>query len=180
MIEKVKKRSGRTEKFSRHKLLKSVHAALHWARKGNAALEEKITAAVTKKLKKKTADTEDIRKAVCSVLKKNRHHEVCDFYSLVWLHEKPAGIKAVIKRDGTREKFSPEKLFRSVQKGFKQSGARDGQVLQKVMHDILRILERRYRGKDVHAENIKEAVEFVLMKRRLSRVAKHYILYRYM
>ena len=183
MIEKVKKRNRRKEKFSRHKLLSSIHHAMHFAGIRSRKLEEKIAEDVIKRLsagKRKTADTEDIRKAVCASLNKNRMHKVCDFYSLVWLHAKPTRIRSVIKRDGRKEKFSAMKLFKSVQKSCKHAGAKDGKLLQKIMQDVLKILAKRYKGKDVPVEAIKETAEYVMVKHKLPKVAKRYILYRYM
>lgn len=180
MTEKVKKRNGRTEKFSRHKLLQSLHHALRMARRKDAALEERITEVVIRRLKhRKVINAEDIRKNVCTVLRKNRHHEICDYYELVWLHSRPVRIKAVIKRSGRKERFSPEKLFRSVLKSFKHAGVEDGLMLQKAVQDILKLLRNRYAGKEVHTEAIRELTELVLMRRKLPVVAKRYVLYRY-
>ncbi len=181
MAEKVKKRNGKREKFNKHKLLHSIHHAMHMAGISNATFEEKIASDVINRLKKKkVVDTEDIRKTVCYALRKDKHHKVCDYYELVWLHAKPVKIKGVIKRDGRNEKFSPEKLFKSVQKSFKQAGIQDGKALQKVMQDVLSALGKKYTNKHVPIENIKETVEFYLVRRRFPEVAKRYMLYRYM
>src|SRR3989338_8905858 len=143
-MEQVRKRSGRVEKFSRRKLLESLHAALHWAGISDMELEEKLTADVVYQLKRKTVSREDIRSAVCASLKKEKHHQACDFYSLVWLHAKPVKIRSVIKRHGSRERFSPEKLFKSVQKAFKHSRMNDGKLLELVVRDALAMLGRKY------------------------------------
>lgn len=181
MAEKVKKRSGKREKFSRHKLLHSIHHAMHMAGISDIALEERIAGDVMNRLKKKKlVDTEDIRKTVCYALRKDNHHRVCDYYELVWLHAKPVRIKGVIKRDGRKEKFSPEKLFKSVQKTFKLAGTQDGLKLQKAMQDILSIIGKKYKNEYVSAENMKEIVGYVLVKRKLYGVARRYIQYRYM
>lgn len=180
-MEKVRKRKGKIEKFRKHKLWKSIHLSMRRTGVDNKQLEEKVTDDVVKHLKrKKTATSEDIRNAVCVVLKKNKHHEVCDFYSLVWLHAKPVKIKGVIKRSGRKEKFSPEKLFKSVQKSFSNAHVHDGRKLENVTCDILVRLNSRYKGKDVSVEDIRDFIELSLMKHKLDNVAKHYILHRYM
>ena len=180
-IEKVKKRSGKTEKFSRHKLLKSIHMSMHRIGIDDKHLEEKITDGVIKHLKhRRVADAENIRSAVCFVLRKNKHHNVCDFYSLVWLHAKPVKIRNVIKRSGRKEKFSPEKLFKSIQKSFKSSHIHDGLLLESVTREIIYKLGKRYKGKEVETEDIRNFAEYVLKKRKLGNVAKHYIMHRYM
>ena len=176
MAERVKKRDGSVEKFDRKKLLKSIHVSMQ--RKNNPHLEEKITNDVMKQLKKKTVSVENIRSAVCVVLRKNKHHEVCDFYSMVWLHAKPVKIRYVIKRNGKKEKFSPEKLFKSVQKSFKSAHEEGG--LEAVMKEVLERLNKHHKGKDVESSEIKDMVEYVLVKRKLLNVSKHYIVYRYM
>ncbi len=181
MIEKVKKRTGKVEKFSRNKLLRSIHMSMHRVGIDDRHLEEKIADGVIKHLKhRRIADTENVRSAVCSVLKQNRHHEVCDFYSLIWLHAKPVKIKNVIKRNGRREKFSPEKLFKSVQKSFKSAHVHDGLILESVTREIIYRLGKRYKSKDVAVEDIRDFVEYILIKRKLGNAAKHYIMHRYM
>jgi len=181
MIERVKKRNGRIEKFSRQKILRSIRISLHMMGKESLKLEEKITDDVINRLKtKKSVDTEDIRKSVCSALRKNKHHDVCDFYSLVWLHAKPVKIRYVIKRHGGKEKFSPEKLFKSVQKSFNHAHVKDGKRLQDTVNHIFLLLNKKYSNKDIETTEIKDIVEYVLVKRKLDNVAKHYIMYRYM
>lgn len=181
MIEKVKKRNGRIEKFQRHKLLKSIHESLDWAGINDMELEDKLADKAMKSIhEKKIIDTEDIRNAVCLALKKNKHHEVCDFYSLVWLHAKPAKIRYVIKRHGDNERFSPEKLFKSVQKSFKHAHVKDGKRLQDAINDILAFINKKSGGKYIESYEIKEIVEYVLVKRNLGKVAKAYVMYKYM
>ena len=181
MIQKVIKRNGKIEKFSRRKLLKSIHISMHRIGIDDKKLEEKITDGMIKHLqRKRIVDTEDIRSAVCFVLRKNKHHNVCDFYSLVWLHAKPVKIKNVIKRSGRKEKFSPEKLFKSVQKSFKSAHIHDGLLLESVTREIIYKIGKRYRSKEVETEDIRNFAEYVLIKRKLGNVAKHYIMHRYM
>ncbi len=181
MIEKVKKRTGRIENFNRNKVLSSIHKSMQQAGIKNLNLEEKITNDVINKLKRKrVVSVEDIRKAVCHVLKKNKRHRVCDFYSLVWLHAKPVKIIYVIKRDGRKEKFSPEKLFKSVQKSFDRAYVKDGKTLGSVVKEALETLNKRYKDKYVASDEIKDIVEYVLLKRKLPEVAKQYVIYRYM
>lgn len=181
MIQKVIKRNGRVEKFSRRKLLKSIHISMHRIGIDDKHLEEKITDGIVHHLRrKKIVDTEGIRSAVCTVLKRKKHHEVCDFYSLVWLHTKPVKIKNVIKRDGRKQKFSPEKLFKSIQKAFAHEHIHDGLLLESVTREAIYKLGKRYKSKDVTTQEVRDFVEYVLLRRKLTKVAKQYIIHRYM
>jgi transcriptional regulator NrdR family protein len=181
MIERIKKRNGKVEKFSRHKLLRSVQISLQSAGTDYAKIEEKIAdTAIAKLGRKRTVDTEDIRDAVCYALKRHNRHEACDFYSLVWLHAKPVKIKYVLKRHGRKEKFSIEKLFRSVKKAFAGAHVKDGRVLQFVMKDVINLLNKQPTNKVMQTAEIRDLVEYVLVKRGLDNVARHYIMYRYM
>ncbi len=176
---KIKKRNGTVEKFSRHKLLQSLHNSMRHANIHNSHLENEITDEVIRSLKRKTVTSEDIRKAMCSALKRNNHHEICDYYSLVWLHAKPTKIRNVIKRNGQREKFSPEKLFKSVQKTFKNSHVRDDRKLELVAREILNALGKKYKNKNITTNEIMDIADYVLVKRKLNSIAKHYVMYRY-
>ena len=181
MIEKVKKRNGKVEKFSHQKLINSIDLAMHISGRQNKDLSHKVAHDTTKILegkRKQTVTSEDIRKSVCTALKKDKHHDVCEFFSLVWLHSKPTKIRHVVKRDGRKERFSSEKLFKSVQKSFRHSGINDQRELLKTTQQILETLRRQYANKEVHSENIKLATEYVLTK-RAPKAARHYVLYRY-
>lgn len=87
-------------------------------------------------------------------------------------------IKYVVKRSGRREKFSAGKLFISVQKAFRNAYVHDNRKLESVMQDVLRQLSRR-KKRDIRSDEIKDITEYVLLRKKLNKVAKHYIIYRY-
>lgn len=87
-------------------------------------------------------------------------------------------IKYVVKRSGRKEKFSPEKLFKSVQKAFKSARVHDNRKLESVMQKILKQLSRK-KGGSIASDEIRDITEYVLLKKKLDKVAKHYIIYRY-
>lgn len=175
----VRKKDGRLQKFDRRKLLGSLVHSMHMTGFRKTELAPKITDDAIRGLKKSVASSVDISNAVCSSLKKNRHHDLCDAYSLVWLHAKPSKIRYVIKKHGGREKFSPEKLFKSVQKAFKNSYSEELRMLQTVVNEILALLNKKHAGKSVSHEEIHDIVEYVLIKKKLAKIAQHYIMYKY-
>ena len=181
-IKKIKKKDGTVEKFQFKKLNESISRACEQA-KFKLCPPEALAKDVLKDLEKKNKrqiDVEDVRSAVCSVLKKNKMHNVCDTYLFVWLHSRKPKIKRVEKRDGSFQEFSPEKVFKSIQKSLRQSHIEDGNQAEKLTKEALSILDKKFSGKVVPVRDIKEVIEFVLVKNKLPGVAKKYILYRYM
>ena len=183
-IKKIKKRDGTVEKFEFKKLTKSIRSACEQA-KFKLCPPEVLADEVNKALEKKrkdTIDAEDVRSTVCSVFKKNNMHGVCESYLFVWLHSKKPKIKKVEKRDGTIEGFNPEKIFKSIQKSLHQSHIKDGNFAEKMTKETISILDKRFgsKKKPVPVWDIKDVIEFVLVKNKMPSVAKKYILYRYM
>ncbi len=88
-------------------------------------------------------------------------------------------IKGVIKKNGRKEKFSTDKLLKSLQKSFSSAHSKDGAILEKVANEIVSTLNRKYSNKFVHTDEIKAVTEQVLIRRKLSSVAKHYKLHKY-
>ena len=88
-------------------------------------------------------------------------------------------IKGVIKKTGRKEKFSHEKLFKSLQKSFNSAHAKDGVVLEKVVKETMSALNNKYSNKFVHTDEIKAVIERILVKKKLNSVAKHYKLHKY-
>ncbi len=87
-------------------------------------------------------------------------------------------ITKVRKRDGRLEAFNPVKITNAISKAIKAVRARDGGIAKKLTSDVVRILEERYENKIPSVEDIQDIVEDVLIKNKLSKVAKAYILYR--
>lgn len=178
---KIKHRDGKIESFSKQKLRKSIRLSFDRMGIKDSRAEEKITSDAVRHLPRKgVLDTEDVRNAVCRALKDTKHHNICDFYSLVWLHFRPVTIRYVIKLNGRREKFSVEKLLKSVQKSFAEAYMRNSRLLELVMRDVLEIIDKRHKNKNIDSAEIKAIVDYVLVKRKLPEVAKHYIVHRYM
>ena len=88
-------------------------------------------------------------------------------------------ITRVEKRDGSFERFSSKKLTNSIAKALAQSGTKNGKIANKLAKEAIKLLEKRHE-KTVPVEHIKETVEFVLVKNKLPKAAKYYLLYRYM
>lgn len=179
MIRHVTKRSGRKERFSKEKLVASLQHALRKSRRrvDADALADHISRALGKKA---VADVQDIRIATCRILRKRGMHAVCDAYSLAWLRTKPAGIRAVSKRSGRRERFYPEKIYKSVHKILRHTHVRDGAQAERIARDVLAVLRKQYHGRVVPTAAIKDAVAAALARRKLHKAARHYVLYRYL
>jgi len=180
-IEKVLKRNGRVENFSLHKLEHSISLAMKQANAKNNAKEiaHQVAAELHKKYRKKV-DVEKIKNVTCSVLVKNGLRKACDYYMFVWLHSKPAKTKKAIKRDGRVVQFHPVRIFKSIQKSMKQAHVKNLLLAGKMTNEVIKIIDRKYKGKLVPVEAIKDAIEFVLAKNKMPEAAKAYILYRYM
>ncbi len=106
--------------------------------------------------------------------------DVIKAYNLVFLHIKGLKIKNVMKRDGRVVNFKMHNIFKSIRKAFSQAGVDDGKKCEDITKEVVNILNKKFAGKTVPVENIKETVEHVLVRRKLPKVARAYLLYRYM
>ncbi len=79
---------------------------------------------------------------------------------------------SIIKRDGTRESFSIEKIKNAIAKAFLSVGSFATQDV------ITNILSRVSITNEIHVEDIQNQVEIALMAERYYTVAKAYMLYR--
>ncbi len=182
-IKSVIKRDGTTQKFKRHYLERSVHRAMVAAKFADGEFAKAYAGEVIRELeksRKEVVKVEKIKSAVCLVLKKHNMKKACDEYMFVWLHLKPVNLTKVMKRDGSIEKFHIEKLFKSIHKSIMHTGINDSKLAHKITKQVITILEKRFDGKTIPIENIKETVEFVLVKAKHPGAAKKYILHRYM
>lgn len=181
-VQKVVKRTGRVEKFSLHKLEHSISLAMKQANaKGNSReIAYHVVTELQKKQRKNAIDVDKIKNVTCSVLRKNGLHKACDYYMFVWLHSKPAKTKKVIKRDGRIVQFHPVRIFKSIQKSMKQAHVKNLLLAGKMTNEVIKIIDRKYKGKPVPVEFIRDTIEHILRKNKLHQAAKAYILYRYM
>jgi len=85
----------------------------------------------------------------------------------------------IIKRDGRRQKYDPEKVYRAVAKCLSNCPLPDDDTtdLPSLIRDAVNA-EIGEREDDVSVEEIQDIVEFLLMEYGYHEQAKHYILYR--
>ncbi len=178
----VRKKTHHVQKFDPYKIESSLFRTLKHVGK-ESHLARKLTKEVCYEISnhpKDMIEVDKIRKAIINVLKKNKLRDVIEAYDFVFLHIKNLGLKKVVKRDGRTEAFDPYKIFKSIRKSFTQADIQDGKRCEDITKEVVKILEKKYKGKSVPVENIKEDVEYVLVRHKLPQVAKFYILHRYM
>jgi len=88
-------------------------------------------------------------------------------------------LKKVMKRDGRIERFDKTKIYNSIHKSLWHAHRRDEKLARKLAEEAVIILSKKYKNKTVPVEEIKEVVEFVLVKNKFPKVAEAYILYRF-
>ena len=180
-IRKVVKRTGRLEKFSLHKLEHSLHLAMNQARvKGDAKkLAHLVVAELHKNLKKDSVDVDKIRKTCVKVLRNHKMSKASDYYMFRWLHSKPSKTKKVVKRNGRVTKFHPVRIYKSIQKAMRQTHVKNLLLAAKMTTQVIASIDKKYKGKPVPSEEIRNEIEKVLKKNKHHNAAKHYVLYRY-
>ena len=87
-------------------------------------------------------------------------------------------ITYVRKRDGSLEKFMPEKIARAIEKAFIATQTKNGGVAKRLAKIVIARLQKDFANKIPSVENIQDVVEQVLIEKNYSNVAKAYILYR--
>lgn len=87
-------------------------------------------------------------------------------------------ISEVVKRDGRREAFDPEKISRAIFKAAVACGGKDLQLAEELAKQVVKKLESKYINKTPDIEDIQDIVEKVLIENGHARTAKAYILYR--
>ena len=80
----------------------------------------------------------------------------------------------VIKRDGSVEEFSADKIINAVDKAFESCNKK----MPKYMYDMLRALFSTLDGDTIGIEEIQNKIEDILMNDKFFDVAKSYIIYR--
>jgi ribonucleoside-diphosphate reductase alpha chain len=86
-------------------------------------------------------------------------------------------ISKVRKRDGRLEDFQPQKITNALRKALR-SVKSNTRLVEKLSEEVVAQLNKAYAGKIPSVENIQDIVEDVLVRNKLSKVAKVYILYR--
>lgn len=179
----VRKSDRLIERFDKEKLKKSIAKTLHHIGKH----EEPRAAAITGeacfelgKSRKMVINVEDIRRVVMRVFKKRKMTQAARYYDFVFLHINGLKVKRVLKRDGRRERFFPFKIFKAIRKSLSQAGIEDGGKCEMLTKEVVSLINKKYANKVVPVENIKEDIEYILVKHKLPKVAKAYMLYRYM
>ncbi len=90
-----------------------------------------------------------------------------------------ARIQRVRKRDGSIEQFQPQKIEIAIGKAIASVKKKDSGLSKRLAAQVSKELERHFTPKVIPAvEDIQDIVEEVLLKNRLTEVAKSFILYR--
>ncbi len=87
-------------------------------------------------------------------------------------------VECIRKRDGSIEKFSPEKITNAVFKAATACGGTDYALAENLCQQVLRIVEERFSGRIPDVEGVQDLVERTLIKNGHAKTAKAYILYR--
>jgi len=87
-------------------------------------------------------------------------------------------VKYVLKRDGSTEKYSREKIANAIFKAAVACGGTNRDRSDKVAQEVEKELFEKYAGKRPNIEEIQDMVEKHLIKAGHDQVAKAYILYR--
>lgn len=87
-------------------------------------------------------------------------------------------IEKIRKRDGSVEKFTPEKISSAIFKAAVACGGKDFNTAQKLCDEIINIAEEKYANHIPEVEQIQDLVEYVLIENGHAQTAKAYILYR--
>lgn len=87
-------------------------------------------------------------------------------------------INEIIKRDGKKEKFKPEKITWAIYKAAMACGGSDFSRAEKLCRQVVEIAEHKYVGSIPDVESIQDIVEKVLIEAGHARTAKAFILYR--
>ena len=87
-------------------------------------------------------------------------------------------VECIRKRDGSIEKFSPEKITDAVFKAATACGGTDYVLAENLCQQVLRLVEERFSERIPDVEGVQDLVERTLIKNGHAKTAKAYILYR--
>lgn len=182
-IKFVKKASGHMQKFSLKKLERSISASLKHAGIHKTGLSERIAHEVLEHLEgqgKKVVESDTIRQVVLHVMKQNKEHRALEAYELISLKIQESRLRMVVKRDGGKEKFHPNKLFKSIKKSFLDAGLENGLTAEEITKEAIIHLEKIYDSKSVPVEEIRKFVAHLLREKEFDKVERSYLLHKYL
>ncbi len=87
-------------------------------------------------------------------------------------------VRKTRKRNGRIVDFDQNKITSAIEKSILAVRVKDRDLAERLSHQVIKIVNRKFVGKIPGVEDIQDIVENVLIKNRLTRVAKAYILYR--
>ena len=87
-------------------------------------------------------------------------------------------IEKIRKRDGSIEKFAPEKISSAIFKAAVACGGNDFNLAQQLCDKVIEMANERYKGKIPEVEQVQDLVEYVLIENGHAKTAKAFILYR--
>ena len=87
-------------------------------------------------------------------------------------------IEKIRKRNGSIEKFVPEKISSAIFKAAVACGGNDFALAQQLCDKVVELANEKYKGKIPEVEQIQDLVEYVLIENGHAKTAKSYILYR--
>ena len=89
-----------------------------------------------------------------------------------------SSIKKVQRRDGRIVPFNQDKISNAIHKAFVAVEQKNGKIARKLSDEVVRVLEKKFKGKLPQVEEIQDIVEETLIKNKYPKVAKAYIIYR--
>ncbi|MEM2109434.1 MAG: vitamin B12-dependent ribonucleotide reductase [Candidatus Odinarchaeota archaeon] len=87
-------------------------------------------------------------------------------------------ISKIIKRDGREVPFDQSKITNAIFKALQAVGEGDYSLAQKLSDKVVEILEKSFKTRTPHVEDVQDIVELVLIEEGQAKTAKAYILYR--
>ncbi|MGI6085339.1 MAG: ribonucleoside triphosphate reductase [Acetivibrionales bacterium] len=87
-------------------------------------------------------------------------------------------IDKIRKRNGSIERFMPEKISSAIFKAAVACGGNDFALAQQLCDKVVELANKKYKGKIPEVEQIQDLVEYVLIENGHAKTAKSYILYR--
>jgi ribonucleoside-triphosphate reductase len=92
--------------------------------------------------------------------------------------KKEENKRKIVKRDGSKEIFNPQKISSAIEKAGKATGEFGREVSEKLTIKALTILENTIECRETTVEEVQDVVEEVLLSSIYKKTAKAYILYR--
>lgn len=87
-------------------------------------------------------------------------------------------VKEIIKRDGSKEPFDPEKVFKAIKKAVIAVGGTDFDRTKYLAQEVIKSVEEKFTETTPSVEDIQDLVEKTLINEGHATTAKAYILFR--